>query len=235
MSNAEEKRPANGEDQKAALLSSFRLFLEADREGAKTDCNPAVTEKQVDLFTLFSELAALKNEVKLEARQFKKALEQLQSVTENSQNDHAALLAELDRSYTTIAEQKLRKTLRPLLIQLVDLSDRIDAGIVAGEKFKPGFFGPRNREVIHGLKEGQALTRKRLEQILASCDVHPIATKDQVLDPHAMRAVESEHRKGIPYGVVTEEVRKGFAWGDEVLRPAEVKVNKSGSDKGPNQ
>lgn len=213
---------------KTALLDAFRVFLDADAEGADNQSESALTDRQVDLYTLFSELAALKNEVKLEARQFKTVLQQLQSVTEQSENDRATLLAELDRNHKTIAEQHSREVLRPMLMQLLDLHDRMAAGLTAAGQFKRGLFTPRREmKVIHAQRQGQALTLKRLQQTLASSDVVPIKTIGLLLDPHHMRAVETESRKGVAEGVVTEELRKGFTWGDEVLRTAEVKVNKA--------
>jgi molecular chaperone GrpE len=41
-----------------------------------------------------------------------------------------------------------------------------------------------------------------------------------------MRAVEVESDHQLRNGIVTEELRKGFMWDKELLRIAEVKVNK---------
>jgi molecular chaperone GrpE len=41
-----------------------------------------------------------------------------------------------------------------------------------------------------------------------------------------MRAIEIENRNDVENGIVTGEIRKGFMWENEVLRLAEVKVNK---------
>jgi molecular chaperone GrpE len=43
-----------------------------------------------------------------------------------------------------------------------------------------------------------------------------------------MRVIEVESRPDLAAGFVTGELRKGFVWNDELLRPAEVKVNKRG-------
>ncbi|MDQ2694932.1 MAG: nucleotide exchange factor GrpE, partial [Pseudomonadota bacterium] len=72
----------------------------------------------------------------------------------------------------------------------------------------------------------QAMTLRRLDRILADYRVQPLEVLDRPLDPHAMRVVEVESRADRAQGVVTAELRKGFFWEDDLLRPAEVKVNK---------
>lgn len=211
---------------KQALLDAFRVFLDTDDSTDPTDS--AVPNQQVDLYTLFSELAALKNEVKLEARQFKKALQELQSISKRSNNDQSAFLAELNRSHKTISKQHNREVLRPVIMQLLDLYDRMHAGLAAAGQYKPGLFTPRREvRVIHAQRQGQALTLKRLQQTLSECDVRPIKTLGLLLDPYQMRAAEIESRQEVTDGIVTKELRTGFIWGKEVLRTAEVTVNKT--------
>jgi molecular chaperone GrpE len=41
-----------------------------------------------------------------------------------------------------------------------------------------------------------------------------------------MRAVEMDSQPHLENGIVTGELRKGFLWEEDVLRLAEVKVNK---------
>ena len=43
---------------------------------------------------------------------------------------------------------------------------------------------------------------------------------------HTMRAAELDHRSDLANGIVTEELRKGYLWQGELLRLAEVKVNR---------
>jgi molecular chaperone GrpE len=55
------------ESKKAELLTEFETYLQSVDEIEDTNTT--------DLFALFTELAALRNEVKLESRQVKKALD----------------------------------------------------------------------------------------------------------------------------------------------------------------
>ena len=67
---------------------------------------------------------------------------------------------------------------------------------------------------------------RRLEQILGAQQVVALAALGQPLDPHAMRAAELDQRRDLANGIVTEELRKGYLWQGELLRVAEVKVNR---------
>lgn len=212
---------------KEALLDKFRLFLETNNEERSANNSPDA--HPVDLYTLLCELAALKNEVRLEARQFKTALESFGSSADTLRTDKETLLAELDRCRQA-GERKSRDAVRGLLTQILDLRDRIEAGLSAAENYRPKRFRlcRRRKEhaLIKALREGQSLTLGRLDQLLTSHNVLPIEVIGQILDPHTMRAAEIDQHPKIDAGVVTGELRKGFSWGDEILRPAEVRVNK---------
>ena len=213
--------------KKKALLEEFRTFLENDYDEILSD---TVSNKgQVDLYSLFSELLIIKNEVRSEARQFNSALEQFRTLLEQLQSDKLNLTAELVRCREQEQTQS-RNAMRPLLLQLLELRDRIEAGVKAAENYRPKRLTRLSRrrevDVINALKEGQALTLARLDQLLASFDVLPVQVLDQQLDPHSMRAAELDQQADFADGLVTAECRKGFFWGSEVLRVAEVKVNK---------
>ena len=70
------------------------------------------------------------------------------------------------------------------------------------------------------------MTLRRLEETLARHQVRPLETLGSIVDPHTMTVVELDHRPDLDNGVVTAELRKGFLWGEETLRLAEVKANK---------
>ena len=159
----------------------------------------------------------------------KSALDQFRSLLEQLQSDKSSLIDQLARSREQEQKQS-RDAMRPLLLQLLDLRDRIEAGVEAAESYRPKRFTRLRRrreiDVINALQEGQALTLGRLDQLLASFDVLPIEVLNHLLDPHTMRAAELDQQAGLADGLVTAECRKGFFWGSEVLRVAEVKVNK---------
>ena len=70
------------------------------------------------------------------------------------------------------------------------------------------------------------MTLKRFEQLLQRHNVYAIDCVGKLLDPRTMSAVEISHDPKLENGIVVEELRKGFLFEENVLRLAEVKVNK---------
>ena len=70
------------------------------------------------------------------------------------------------------------------------------------------------------------MTLKRFEQLLQRHNVQAIDCIGKLLDPCTMSAVEIDRNPKLENGIVIEELRKGFLFEGNVLRLAEVKVNK---------
>ena len=75
------------------------------------------------------------------------------------------------------------------------------------------------------------MTQRRLEHILAERRVVRIELMGQRFDPHLGRVIGTTHQTGVEAGIVVDEVRAGFLWGDELLRPAEVIVTPAGAEE----
>lgn len=73
--------------------------------------------------------------------------------------------------------------------------------------------------------EGIAMIQHKLETFLTGLGVVAIDATGQPFDPYYHDALMREASDEYPEGVVTEEVRKGYMMGDEVLRPTLVKVS----------
>ncbi|MCF7970803.1 MAG: nucleotide exchange factor GrpE [Methylococcaceae bacterium] len=214
----------NTEAQKSELLNDFQKYLEQN--------NPDVfaIQQQPDLHSLFSEMTGLKTEVKAEARQFKNTLDTLSSALTTVQDDNKALAAELV-AYGQRLEQQQEKLMRTMLLQMVDMYDRLNTGVEVLQNYQPVnrlFKKSRPKDVhfIERFKEGQVMTLKRFEQLLSEHQVRVIDCVGQRLDPVTMSAVETEQDAGQENGIVLQELRKGFLFKGQVLRLAEVKVNK---------
>lgn len=76
-------------------------------------------------------------------------------------------------------------------------------------------------------RKGVELIYKQLIDLLARRGVHPLDTVGQLFDPRYHQAVTYEASPGHPEGEVIEEVRRGYLFGDRLLRPAMVKVAKA--------
>lgn len=210
---------------KEQLIDRFRAYLDVLPEAAAE----APTEQpQTDLLSLFTELVALKNEVRLESRQLKTALDEFKAVFDTLQTSHRQLSDALDRARTAQQEQR-RALLRPLLLELLELRDRLEAGLQALRGYQPSPLSglcKREKALIEAVGQGQEISLRRLEQLLNGQNVYALEARGKPLDPHTMRAAEVEQRTELDSGIVIEELRQGFTWEGELLRLAEVKVNK---------
>ena len=207
---------------KEQLLERFRAYLN------ETDSLIDASEPETpDLFTLLAELMALKNEVKLESRQVKGALEQFREVFDTLRQTNERLSAELSRHQqqqrgeTDAAE-------RGLLIEIIELRDRLHSGHTHAAGYQPGWFARRGRadRFVAGMTEGLAMNLRRLDETLARWDVRPVDTVGQPFDPRIMSTVDVTRDPTRPSGEVTAESRTGFLRNGELLRTAEVIVNK---------
>lgn len=214
---------------KEQLLERFRAYLDQLPDAALAE--PDEENHQTDLYSLFGELVALKNEVRLESRQVKTALDEFRAVFETLQTSQTQLGGELDRARAALPEQR-RAALKPVLLELVELYDRLETGLRILRNYRPTVLsrlfglGQRERALLQAIAQGQDISLRRLEQLLNSQQVTALVALGQPLDPHTMRAAEVEQRGDVGNGIVTEELRKGYLWQGELLRLAEVKVNR---------
>jgi len=76
------------------------------------------------------------------------------------------------------------------------------------------------KDILHGLQ----LLHGEMEKLLRGLGVEPIKTKGAMFDPlwhEAVERIESEN----PEGMIIEEVQRGYAVKDRVLRHARVRVS----------
>ncbi len=212
------------EGQKNELLEDFQTYLE------QNDLDPFTAQGQPDLHSLLSEMTGLKTEVKAEARQFKNTLESLSSALTTVQEDNKTLAAELV-AYGQRLEQQQEKLMRTMLLQMVDMYDRLNTGVEVLQNYQPvkGLFKksrPKDVHFIGRFKEGQVMSLKRFEQLLAEYQVQAIDCVGKHFDPVTMSAIETTQDVTHENGMVLQELRKGFLFKAQVLRLADVKVNK---------
>jgi molecular chaperone GrpE len=217
------------------LLDRFRAYLNEEPEGVPDETNPEKSpgqdSRRTDLYSLFAELIALKNEVRLESRQVKTALDEFRAVFETLQASQSQLGDELDRAHDAVPAHQ-RTALKPVLLELIELRDRLEAGLRVLQNYHPTLWvrwlGRRRRErdLLQAIAQGQDISLRRLDQILNAQQVAALEAEGKPLDPHTMRAAELDQRADLANGIVTEELRKGYLWQGELLRLAEVKVNR---------
>jgi len=212
------------DSEKKELLDEFQQYLESTQ-------SPAVLASQTpDLHSLLAELTGLKGEVKAEARQFKNTLDSLNSALAIVEADNKTLATELAASAERFEQQKIEMQ-RHMLLEMIEIYDRLSLGNELLHNYQPVdtlFKKSRKKDVqfIKRFEEGQSMAIKRFEQVLKNHQVRAIDCVGELLDPLTMSAVETAQDKQIANGMVLEELRKGFLFQDQVLRLAEVKVNK---------
>lgn len=207
-----------------ALLTQFAAYLATVDETDTAQTNEA---EAPDLFTLLAELAALKSEVKLEARLVKSALDEFRALVENVR-EYQLRLDEERRQRNEQAIGFERQKQKDFLLELLEVRDRLHAGYEQASRFRPQrWWGCRAvGEFVAALATGMAMNLRRLDELLTRHEVQPVLALGQRFDPYTMRAIEVTRDVNQPAAVVVNELRPGFLYRGQLLRPAEVVVNR---------
>ncbi|MGR8930683.1 MAG: nucleotide exchange factor GrpE [Gammaproteobacteria bacterium] len=214
----------NAENSQESLLDALQQYLQ------ETDFAHLTSVDQPDLAALFTDLAGLKTEVKAESRHFKSTLDSLAEAVEQLKIDNQALVCQL-----TVAAESARRqsyeTKKILLLEWLDIFDSLTAGYQVINNYRPVdslFNHSKKRDVrfIESLAQGQEITLQRFEQALKRRKVFAIDCIGKPFDSALMNALAVASDRRVENGIVVEELRKGFMFEDQLLRLAEVKVNK---------
>jgi len=214
---------------KRALLSRFQAYLDTAETAA-----PEFQTETSDLYSIFVEVAGLRSEVRTESRLVKEALDQFRGVFDLLQASQASVQQELDRARAAARDQA-DAALRPLLLDVIDLRDRLLAALTFAAAARPGWAGRLWRRPASGdeaWQEGLRMTLRRLDQVLLDRRIVPVQLVGQPFDPRRARVVGTSADSAAADGTVIEEVRAGFLWDDQVLRTADVIVSKNAAGQG---
>jgi molecular chaperone GrpE len=144
-----------------------------------------------------SEIERLKAELRREHEMYLRALA-----------DFDNFRRRVERERSTAARSGKREILLPLL-EVVDGFDRaLDHLVDAPSSMSEGF---------------QAIHRKLLS-LLEAHGVVPLKSLGETFNPELHEAMGSVQTEEYEPGAVAEEVQRGYRWGDDVLRPARVRV-----------
>jgi molecular chaperone GrpE len=190
-------------------------------------------EGNCDLYSLWSAMTVLSQEVKLQSRTFRQLNDAL-----------AQLLERTAQTTPSSPAQAVEKNTREVDL-LLDLHDRLDRGIKSvrvaettlisapPKSLWKRWFGAgkqswrQTAETLAAIEKGYALTLDRLNQELRDLYLTPIACEGQPFDSHRMTAVEIEVTGAVPDGTVLGVYRSGYERDGEVYRSAQVKVSRS--------
>ena len=101
---------------------------------------------------------------------------------------------------------------REIILSLLDVLDGFDRALQ--------HLGDAPSSVSEGV---EALHRKFLS-LLQAQGVTPMLTVGEVFNPELHDAIGLTESEEVAPGAVAEEVQRGYRWGDEMLRPARVRV-----------
>jgi len=123
-----------------------------------------------------------------------------------------------------------RQSIDRLLLDIIDVRDRLSAGLKPAVAVSPRWYErlrlKTKREAKEAWQEGMRMTLRRIDKLLADRRIVATETVGRPFDPRLAAAVATIEDPAVADGIVVEEVRPGFLWQSELLRPAEVIVAK---------
>ena len=76
-----------------------------------------------------------------------------------------------------------------------------------------------------GLQQALRMVQWQMNEVMRSEGLNPVPTVGEPFNPYVHEAIEAVEDSDKPEGTIVEEVLKGYTLGDEILRPAHVKVS----------
>jgi molecular chaperone GrpE len=142
-------------------------------------------------------------------------LERLKAEVQREHDLYLRALADHDNYRRRVERERssaARSGKREIILPLLDVLDGFDRALE--------HMGRAPSSVIEGF---QALQRKLLG-LLAAHGVTPLSSVGQTFNPEVHEAVGTVQSDEIEPNTVAEELQRGYRWGDDVLRPARVRV-----------
>jgi len=114
----------------------------------------------------------------------------------------------VEREQTSAAKRERQE----MLLSLLQLADDFERAL------------DHVRDSPQSVAEGLQALRRRLGQILGAYGVIPFESVGQPFDPTRHEAIGAVQSDQYPAGIVFDEVGRGYTMGDDILRPARVRV-----------
>ena len=141
-------------------------------------------------------------------------VEELRRSFGEQQDRYLRLLAEFENVRRRMAREHERarhEGRRDALLPLLPALDTLDRALAAGSTDTPFY-------------EGVVATHRLFLDALRELGVEPVQSEGQPFDPNQHEAVATVPPDDVDPGTVTREVRRGWRFGHELLRPAQVVV-----------
>ena len=216
-----------GDDWKQSALADFRRWLDDLPEDPEDALDAEAPEPpECDLHDLFAEFAALRQEIRLQNREQAKAVRELGKAAD-SYEISTRLIQRREEDLETFEKRIAREAENRCLQATLDIRDSLLRGRDAAGalRARPRLFGrpPRGLDAV---VEGYEMALRRFDRMLSRFGVRPLLTIGRPFDSRTMHAVETRRAEELEDEIVAEELLGGFLRGDEVLRLADVAVNR---------
>jgi len=144
-----------------------------------------------------SEVERLRQELGREHDLYLRALADFDNFRRRTERDRAAAAQREKRAY---------------LLSMLDLLDGFDRAVEHLD------------EAPESIAEGIRVLHRQLLGMLEAQGVRPFESVGQPFNPEVHEGIGSEQSENFETGTVTHEARRGYRWGEELLRPARVRV-----------
>jgi molecular chaperone GrpE len=141
--------------------------------------------------------------------------EQLKEEVRREHEMYLRALADFDNYRRRVEREResvSRSGKRDLIVPLLDVIDNFERALE--------HMGNASASMSKGLEA----IHRRLLGLLEAQGITPLESLGEPFDPNLHEAIGSVQSDEYESGTVADEVRRGYRWGDEVLRPARVRV-----------
>jgi molecular chaperone GrpE len=146
-----------------------------------------------------SEIERLKEELRREHDMYLRALA-----------DYDNYRRRVERDRATAA----RSGKREIMLQLLEVLDGFDRAL------------QHVGDAPSSVSEGLQLLHRKLLGLLEAQGITPLQSLGETFNPELHDAIGSVESEEVEPGTVAEEMQRGYRWGDDVIRPARVRVEK---------
>jgi len=190
----DQERTTNGE-----------IHEEQTGEGAE----PELPEQTVE--TLRADVARLTEEVERNWQQFLRSAADLENYRKQAARQR---------------EEAVAATRRMLLSVILGVSDTLERALAHADGIAAGAAGTdEGASAAAAIANGIRLAHRQVLDVLKTMGVRPMETVGRPFDPRLHEAVEAvPAAAGSAHGTIVGEVQRGYVLGEEVLRPARVRV-----------
>ena len=173
---------------------------------ANGELGPQAAEAGLTMESLQADVARLSQEVEYNWQQFLRAAADLENYRKQAARQR---------------EDAVAATRRSMLMIILSVVDTLERAI----EHASGASAAEGGAAATAIADGLRLAHRHVVDRLATMGARPMETIGQPFDPRVHEAVEAVPATGIiTAGTVVGEVQRGYLLGDEVLRPARVRV-----------